>query len=72
MSELSSVEKRRIEKVLSGWPEDMRHCYAVTYWVVLEHVGLARRPGKYFTRNVVTDFCRSPVVLIISLLCSES
>lgn len=42
---LSSVEKRRVERVLASWPEDTRHCYAVTCWAALEQVGLARRPG---------------------------
>ena len=45
---VSSVEKRRIDRVLASWPEDTRHCYAVTCWAALEHVGLAIRPGEYF------------------------
>lgn len=43
---LSSVEERRIARVLTTWPESTRNSYALNCWAVLEHVGLVRRPVK--------------------------
>ena len=48
--------------MLTTWPESTRNSYALNCWAVLEHVGLARRPGEYLT-SVCDD-------RILSVACS--